>query len=367
MNAATNQNPASAFLTLHEIVKKARQKLNHDTWDYIVGGSETETTLKRNRAAIDALGFKPRVLRDVSVVDTSQEFLGEKLRLPVFFAPVGSLELFHPDNAMGVTRAAQTFGVAHMLSSVCQVKYDQLAEAVPDAMRLFQLYVHGDPDWVDSYVDRVQQAGYRAFCLTVDSAYYSRRERDLAKRNIRRSNVPGRHCQAAVTWKDVDRIKSKLSIPLILKGIGCAEDALLALDHGVDMIYVSNHGGRQLDFDRGSMEVLREVVDAVQGRAKVIVDGGFHRGTDIVKAIAMGADMVGLGRMQCYGLAAAGTEGVVRVLELLEIEVRTAMGLLGVTKLSELNRSYLCQQPLVGPSDPLSAFPHLSLEPGSFY
>lgn len=366
----TTTAPAAAtspFLTLHEIVQKARQRLNHDNWDYIVGGTETETTVQRNRASIDALAFKPRVLRDVSNIDISTEFLGRQLRLPVLLAPVGSLELFAPDSAIAAARAALQFGVAHMLSSVCEVRYDAVAQAVPDALRLFQLYVHGDPAWVDDIADRTVAAGCAAFCLTVDSAYYSRRERDIAQRNIRRSVVPGRENQPKLTWKDVDRLKSRLKVPLILKGIATAEDAVIALDHGVDMIYVSNHGGRQLDHDRGSMEVLPEVVDVVKGRATIIVDGGFNRGSDIVKAIAMGANMVGLGRMQCYGLAAAGVDGVVRMLELLEAEMRSCMGLLGVCKLSELNRSYLKEQAYSGPSHVLSAFPHLSLDDKAFY
>lgn len=358
---------ASPFLTLHEIVQKARQRLSHDNWDYIIGGTETETTVNRNRAAIDALAFKPRVLRDVSNIDPGTRFLGRDLRLPVLLAPVGSLELFSPDSAVAAARAALQFGVAHMLSSVCEVGFDEVAQAVPDALRLYQLYVHGDPAWVDDIADRTTIAGCSAFCLTVDSAYYSRRERDIAQRNIRRSVVPGRENQPKLTWKDVDRLKARLKVPLILKGIATAEDAIMAVDHGVDMIYVSNHGGRQLDHDRGSMDVLPEVVDAVKGRVTIIVDGGFNRGTDIVKAIAMGADMVGLGRMQCYGLAAAGVDGVVRMLELLEAEVRSCMGLLGVSTLAELDRTYLKALSYAGPSHVLSAFPHLSLEDRAFY
>jgi len=355
------------FLTLHEIVKKARQKLNHDNWDYIIGGTETETTVNRNRAAIETLTFKPRVLRNVSEVDASTMFLGRRLRLPVMLAPVGSLELFAPDAAVAAAKAAEQFGIAHMLSSVSVVNFEQVAKAVPNALRLYQLYVHGDAAWVDDLVDRADVAGCKAFCLTVDSAYYSRRERDIAKRNIRRSNVPGREFQPTLTWDDVDRIKSKLKIPLILKGISTAEDARLAVEHGVDMVYVSNHGGRQLDHDRGSMDVLPEIVEAVDRQAQIIIDGGFNRGTDIVKAIASGADMVGMGRMQCFGLAADGSQGVVRLLELLETEVRTAMGLLGVTCLSELNQSHVCKAAPVSNSHVLSAFPHLSLEDKSFY
>lgn len=371
ISAASHSSPsppnASPYLTLHEIVQKARQKLNHDNWDYIVGGTETETTVRRNRAALDAIAFKPRVLRDVSQIDMGTTFLGRKLRLPVLLAPVGSLELFHPDSAIAVATAAREFGVGHMLSSVSEVGFEAVHRAVPDALRMFQLYVHGDAAWVDDLVARTEAAGCAAFCLTVDSAYYSRRERDIAQRNIRRSVVPGREFQPKLTWKDVDRIKSKLKIPLILKGIATAEDAAMAVEHGVDMVYVSNHGGRQLDYDRGTLDVLPEVVHAVNGRAQIIVDGGINRGTDIVKAIAMGAQMVGMGRMQCYGLAADGANGIVRMLELLELEVRSAMGLLGVTAMSELNPSYVCKAADSSASHVLSAFPHLSLEPKAFY
>jgi len=357
----------ATFLTMHEIVQKARQKLNHDAWDYIVGGTETETTLRRNRASIDALAFRPRVLRDVSQIDLSTEFLGNTLRLPVLLAPVGSLELFSENAAADAVRAAGEFGVAHMLSSICAPGLEAVAKAAPNTQRLFQLYVHGDPAWVDDVAARAVHEGYSAFCLTVDSALYSRRERDLAKRNIRRSVVPGREHQATLTWKDVDRLKSNLSIPLILKGIMTAEDAELAVEHGVDMIYVSNHGGRQLDHGLGAMDALPEIVKIVNGRAKIMIDGGFNRGTDIVKAIACGADMVGLGRMQCYALAADGIAGVVRMLELLEIEIRICMGLLGVNSFKELNPRYLQSAPALGNSEVLSAFPLLSLDEKSFY
>lgn len=363
-----SSNPiTSEFLTLHEIVKKARQRLSLDSWEYIVGGSETETTVRRNRAALDALAFKPRVLRDVSKIDTSVKFLGRSLRLPVMLAPVGSLELFSAGGAVDVVKAADQFNIPHMLSSVSLIGLEQLAQECPEAQRLYQLYVHGGPDWVDDLAARAMAVGCEAFCLTVDSSYYSRRERDIIKRNIRRSKVPGREFQATITWADVDRLKSNLNIPLILKGIATAEDAKLAVEHGVDIVYVSNHGGRQLDHDRGSMAVLPEVVDAVKGKAQIIVDGGFNRGTDVVKALAMGADLVGLGRMQCYGLAADGQRGVYRMLELLETEVKIAMGLIGVTAIDELNQSHLCWADRVSDCDVLGAFPHLETEDKSFY
>ena len=358
---------APPFLALHELVKKARQKLSHDNWDYIVGGAETETTVRRNRLALDSLAFRPRVLRDVSQIDASANFLGRRLRLPIMLAPVGGLELFAPEGGGAAAKAAQEFGVSHMLSSVCEPGLDAVAQAAPAAQRIFQLYTRGDADWVDSVAERAIAAGYSAFCLTVDTAYYSRRERDIAKRHSRSGPMPERKYQARLTWSDVARLKAKFAIPLILKGIATAEDATLALEHGVDSIYVSNHGGRQLDHGRGTMDVLPEIVAAVGGRTPIIVDGGFNRGTDVVKALAAGASLVGIGRMQCVGLAADGQEGLVRLLEILEQEIRICLGLLGVRSWAELDRSYLHTAPPVGAGDTLGAFPLLSLEEKSFY
>ncbi|HEY6993202.1 MAG TPA: alpha-hydroxy acid oxidase [Xanthobacteraceae bacterium] len=352
------------FLNLHELVAKARQNLNQNDWDYIVGGAESETTLRRNRMAFESVAFRPRVLRDVSKVDASTEQFGRRLRLPVVLAPVGSLESFHSAGAESVVRATGEFGVGHMLSSVCDPGLEEIAAAAPGALRLFQLYVRGDAAWVDDHVERAIAYGYAGFCLTVDTAHYSRRERDIAKRFVTagRRRVQGRAFQAGLDWRTVERIKSKFTIPLAIKGIATAEDAAIALDHGVDWIYVSNHGGRQLDHGRGSLDVLPEIVDAVAGRARILIDGSICRGTDIVKAIAAGADLVGIGRMQCYALAAGGQAGVVRLLELLEDEVQRCLGLLGITRLAELDRSCLRAAAPANAPHVLSAFPLLKIE-----
>jgi glycolate oxidase len=251
-----------------------------------------------------------------------------------------------------------------MLSSVCDPGLEQLAAAAPNALRLYQLYVRGDEAWVDDHVERAIAHRYAAFCLTVDTAHYSRRERDIAKRFVTagRRRVQGRAFQAALDWRTVKRIKSRFQIPLAIKGIATAEDAAIALDHGVEWIYVSNHGGRQLDHGRGSMDVLPEVVKAVAGRAKIIIDGSICRGSDIVKAIAAGADLVGIGRMQCFALAAGGEAGVVRLLELLEDEVQRCLGLLGVNTLAELDGTYLHATPPANAPHVLSAFPLLKIE-----
>ena len=354
------------FQNLHEFIRKARANLNQNAWDYIVGAAETETTMRRNRMALDEIAFRPRVLRNVAKVDASVERFGRKMRLPVMLAPVGALEIFDPKGAAAsVTRGAGRFGAAHMLSSVSEPGLEKVAEAAPDAVRLFQLYVRGDDAFVEDHVSRAVANGYAAFCLTVDTAHYSRRERDIAKRYVRESRLrsTGGDFQKGLEWRTVKLIKDKYKIPLVLKGIATSEDAAIALDHGVEWIYVSNHGGRQLDHGRGAMHVLPEIVDAVKGRAKIMVDGGFCRGSDVVKAIAAGADIVGIGRMQCWALAAAGEAGVHRMLELLEDEVIRSLGLLGATSFAEVNKSMLHPATATNAPSVFSAFPLLEIEP----
>jgi isopentenyl diphosphate isomerase/L-lactate dehydrogenase-like FMN-dependent dehydrogenase len=356
---------ANDFQNLHELVAKARANLNQNAWDYIVGGTETETTLRRNRMSLDEIAFRPRVLRDVGKTDASVEVMGRKLRLPVLLAPVGALETFDPAGGGAVVRGVSAFGASHMLSSVSEPGLENVAKAAPDALRIYQLYVRGDDAFVDDRIERAIANGYAAFCLTVDTAHYSRRERDLAKRYVRanRRDVSGREYQMGLDWGSVKRIKDKYKIPLVIKGIATAEDAAIAVDHGVEWIYVSNHGGRQLDHGRGAMHVLPEIVTAVAGRAKIMVDGSFCRGTDIVKAIAAGADLVGLGRLQCWALAAGGEAGIVRMLELLEDEVQRCLGLLGVNTFAELDKSYLHAAATTNAPSVFSAFPLLEIEP----
>ena len=367
--AAAGSGLEERFQTLHEIVRAARQALAPAPWDYLVGGTETETTLRRNRQALDAIAFRPRVLRDVSRVEVAGACLGHPVRLPVLLAPIGSIETFTPGGAATAVAAAARFGVPQMLSSVCNPGLEATARAAPDALRIFQLYVRGDDAWVDGWVRRARDYGYRAFCLTVDSAWYSRRERDLARRFVKpwRAGATGLEYQMRLSWDQVKRFKdAHPDLPLILKGIATGEDADLACQHGVEVVYVSNHGGRQLDHGRGSAAVLGEVVRAVGGRARVWVDGGFARGSDLVKAMALGAELVGLGRLACMGLAAAGEAGLVRVLELLEEEARTCLGLLGVTGWGELDARYLAAETPVAAPSVTSAFPLLDLDPDRY-
>ncbi len=353
---------ATDFETMHEIVKVARANLDKGAWDYLMGGAETETTLRRNRRALASIALRPRVLRDMTKVDCSGTLLGKTLRIPVLLAPIGSVETFTPEGGVAPAKAAAEFGIVHMLSSRCAPGLEAVAAAA-DNLRMFQLYVRGGDDFVDDHARRAMSHGYYAFCVTVDSAHYSRRDRDLANRFVKkwRRNVVQSELdyQAAYDWDNVKRLKDTLAVPLILKGIMTAEDAGVAVEHGVEGVYISNHGGRQLDHGQGTLDVLPEIVRAVDGKAEVIIDGGFARGIDVVKAIAMGANAVGIGRLQGLALATAGVPGLVRALELLEIEMTVAMGLMGATSLAALDTSFITLAQPIGEASALSAFPLL--------
>ena len=332
------------FVSNEEIVQEARRRLSQGPWDYLVGASESETTMRRNRLAFDRVAFRPRVLVDVSSIDTSATFLGHSLRIPVILAPVGSLQVFIPEGGADVARAAGEFGTVQIVSSVTLPALEEIAAAT-DEPKIFQLYIHGDWEWTKEMIDRAKDAGYKGLCITVDIANYSRRERPMITRwtpisqRTRRDPV----WQASVTWESIDRIKDYAGLPFIIKGIATADDAALAIEHGVDVIWVSNHGGRQLDHGLGTIDFLPEIVDVAGDKAEIVVDGGVQRGSDVVKAVALGAKAVAIGKLQGWGLAANGTAGVVRVLEILEEEIRIAMGLMGVTSMEKLNRSYVCK------------------------
>ncbi len=353
-------NNDDQFLTLQEFVKGARDKLSIQSWDYLIGGAETETTLLRNRQALDSVAFRPRVLRNVETVDAGGSLLGHRLRLPVLLAPIGSFQDFDERGGVVPTLAAARFGAMHMLSSTCKPGPLEVAAAV-DYPKIFQLYVRGDQAFVDDNIRRAIDAGYVGFCFTVDLDAYGRRERDLAKRytTTARKSASGELNQLRFCWDDIKRIRDTYDIPLILKGIATAEDAKIAVDYGINAVYVSNHGGRQLDHGRGGLEVLPEVVDAVRGRAEIIFDGGVMRGSDVVKAMALGADAVGIGRLQGMAAAAAGEEGIVRMLEILETEVISALQLLGLTDFASLNDTCIHPASPVRTASPLSAFPLL--------
>ena len=352
------------FQTLQEIARAARGSLSRNAWDYLTGGAESETTLKRNRMGLDSIAFRPRVCRDVTGIDCSRELLGRRMRMPVTLAPMGSLQLLDPSGALGVARAAAEFGVTGFQSSLTKPEIEEVAPEI-DQPIIYQIYVRGDDSWVAEYVKRAIDAGCSAVCFTVDIAVYGRRERDLMKRyrppTRNAGDIDAFHFQTSWNWDNVKRFKDAHDIPLIIKGIATAEDAEIAVEHGVDVVYVSNHGGRQLDHGRGAIDALPEVVAAIRGRARVMIDGGFMRGTDVVKAIALGADAVGIGKLCGLGFAAGGQDGLMRLLEILEDEITTAMGLLGVTRLDQLGREYLGAAPPVDRPSLTSPYPFIEL------
>jgi glycolate oxidase len=347
------------FVSNQEIIVAARRNLTQNVWDYLTGGAESETTMRRNRFGLDGLAFRPRVLVDVSRVDASTTLLGRKLRAPVMLAPIGSLQAITPAGGVAVSRAAEEFGTLSFVSSVTQPSLEEIA-AASRSPKIFQLYVQGDMKWVEDILGRVKQAGYVALCLTVDTAHYGHRERQMMDRWLppSRRGVGYEH-RAGLTWKSLDAIKEIAGLPFILKGVATAEDAAIAVEHGVDIIYVSNHGGRQLDHGRATIDMLPEIVEAAAGKAQVVLDGGILRGSDVLKAIALGASAVCIGKLQGWGLAAGGQAGLVRVLELLEDEITTTMALLGVTRLDQLSPAYLCKVQPLGPAHEMSAFLHM--------
>lgn len=350
---------ASNFVTTQEIITQARRNLSQHVWHYLTGGAESETTMCRNRLALDSLALRPRVLVEVSKIDASTMFLGNRLRIPVMLAPIGSLQIMTPEGAVAVAKAAYEFGTLNFVSSVTQPNLEETAAATPHP-KIFQLYVQGDMRWVETLLARVKTAGYQALCLTVDTAYYGRRERQMMDRWLPPSRrLSGYEHRSAITWETMVAIKKFAGLPFILKGVATAEDAALAVEHGVSAIYVSNHGGRQLDHNRGTLEMLPEIVEAVAGRAAVVLDGGIVRGSDVLKALALGAQAVAIGKLQGWGLGAGGQQGLVQVLEILESEIITAMALLGITRIDQLTPEYLCKSQPIALSHEMSAFAHM--------
>ena len=343
----------SLYQTNEQIIQRARQNLAQGPWDYLVGGSESETTMRRNRLAFDKIAFRPRVLVDVSDTDVGTNFIGHKMTVPLLLAPVAGLEGFTPEGAVASARASEEFGIIQFVSSLTLPDLETVAEST-EATKMYQLYIHGDWEWTKAMISRIKEAGYKGICITADTASYSRRERPLLGRWTPASafDPSQQNWAQRVTWGTLDKIKSEAGLPVILKGVASKEDATLALDHDVDVIWVSNHGGRQLDHGLGTMDFLPEIVDVVAGRAEIVVDGGVQRGSDVVKAVAMGANAVAIGKMQGWGLAAGGSGGLLRTLQIFREEIYVAMSLMGVNSVDQLSKEYVCSaDPVTDPHE----------------
>lgn len=371
----THARTPGDLLTIPEVVAAARTSLPPPVWDYTCGGADGETTLRRNRSAFDHLAFRPRVLRGVGKPDVSTTFLGHRLSLPVMLAPVGSIAHFYPDGALACARVAERAGTASFVGTLSSPSLEDV-RAGGGCPLIFQLYVYGDRSWTERLVRRVEEAGYSALCITVDIAAYGRRERDLHNRFFPRESVERPNLgtldeaaglvvrdeyNAAFSWEDLAWLRRITDLPLIVKGILSPEDAELAVEHGADAIYVSNHGGRQLDHALASIEVLPEILEAVGDEAEVVADSGFMRGTDMVKALAMGAKAVAIGKLMVWSLAAGGEEVLLRTLELLETEIATTMANVGAGRVSDLApenlRPSLPPDPAPWPVGPLPSAP----------
>ena len=332
------QNGLAGIIRLTEFEALARAAMAPAAFDHVASGSWDEISLADNDAAWQRRRFRPRVLVDVADVDTSTTLLGSHSSFPLAIAPTAAHGIAHPDGEIATACAAAAAGVPFTLSTMSTRSIEEVATGAPDATRWFQLYVQRDRGLTRSFVERAAAAGYGAIVLTADLPVFGYRERDLRSgfRRPTHGNFPvaGPIDQAlletrSLTWSDLATIRSWSTLPLVLKGVMTAEDAALGIEHGVDGIVVSNHGGRQLDRVPAPVDVLAEVVRAVDGRAEVWVDGGVRRGLDIAIALALGARGVLLGRPVIWALAAGGQAGVERALAIMRTEFELALALLG--------------------------------------
>jgi isopentenyl diphosphate isomerase/L-lactate dehydrogenase-like FMN-dependent dehydrogenase len=341
----------------------ARERLDPTIWDYIAGGAEDEVTLRANRTAFERIRLRPRMLVDVSACDLTTTALGTPLNMPIFVAPMGYQALAHQEGEVAMARGAGAAGALLVASTLATRSLEEIAAAASGPL-WFQLYVYAERQISAALVRRAEAAGYQALVLTVDLPRLGKRERDernsfglpphLQMRNfldvggeempaIASGSALAAHAAAnidpSLTWEALDWLRSLTPLPVLVKGILTGEDATLAVAHGAAGIVVSNHGGRQLDGVAASIEALPEVVAAVGGRCEVFVDGGVRRGTDVLKALALGARAVLVGRPALWGLAANGAEGVQAVLQMLRDELELAMALAGRSTLAGIEAS----------------------------
>ena len=349
----------------------ARERLSPDAYDYYAGGAHDEVSLRGNRAAYDRLSLAYRVLVDVSRRDLSTTVLGQPVSMPVLVAPTAFHRLADPEGEVATVRAAGRAGTAMILSTLSTSTIESVVAAASGPV-WFQLYVYKDRAATEGLVRRAEAAGCRALVLTVDAPLLGRRERDVRNRftlppglsvanllPVGYGDLPevadsglaayvASFLDPSLTWKDVAWLRSITTLPLLVKGIVRPDDALRAAEAGAAGLVVSNHGGRQLDTSPATLDVLPEIVDALSShghRLEVLMDGGIRRGTDVLKALALGARAVLVGRPVLWGLAAGGEAGAVRVLEILRGELDLAMALAGAPTIAEITRDLVRRGP----------------------
>lgn len=348
--------PLTDLLTLDDIEARARDIMLPAVHAYVAGGAADEITLRWNREKYQDIRLRQRVLRDLSGLDCSTTLLGQRMAMPLLLAPAGAQMLAHPEGELATVRGAGAVGTTTVLSCASNTSIEEVMAAATSPV-WFQLYFFKDRSLTKALVERVQAAGVKALCVTVDHPVDGARDRQFRARLVIPPGVTYPHYAgirepasvktldlvqpADQQWRDIEWLRSFTKVPLLLKGVMDPADAATGLKVGADGIMVSNHGGRDLDTLPATIEVLPSVVEAVAGRVPVIVDGGIRRGTDVVKAIALGAAAVQIGRPYVYGLAVGGAAGVTQVLKILRQELLMAMALLGCPTIGSINRTIL--------------------------
>jgi isopentenyl diphosphate isomerase/L-lactate dehydrogenase-like FMN-dependent dehydrogenase len=333
-------------INVWEYEQLAEQKLDANAYAYFAGGAGDEVTLRDNLAAFERRKLRPRVLVDVSAVSTATTILGTDVELPILIAPLALQRMAHPEGELATARAAAAAGTIMCLSTAATARPAEVAATAPGAPRWFQVYVFADRSETEELIAEAVESEYSALLLTVDTPFLGRRERDIRidfkipEHLVVSGDIFGGGFDTRLSWRDLEWLAG-YGLPVVVKGILTAEDARLACEHGAAAVVVSNHGGRQLDGVSSSLDALEEVVDAVDGHAEVLLDGGVRRGTDALKALALGADAVLIGRAMLWGLAAAGEEGVAHVLELLRYEVELGLALLGCASPAVVTRGHV--------------------------
>ena len=324
----------------------AEEKLDANALAYFAGGAGDEVTLRDNLAAFERRKLRPRVLVDVGSVSTTTTVLGTEISMPILLAPLALQRMAHDQGELATARAAASAGTVMCLSTAATVRPAEVAEAAPDGRRWFQVYVFEQRGLTEELISEAVDNGFSALVLTVDAPYLGRRERDIRvdfkipEQLTVSGDIFGIGFDSSLSWRDLEWLAG-YGLPVVVKGILTEEDAALACEHGAAGIVVSNHGGRQLDGVPAALDVLEEIVAAVAGRAEVYLDGGVRRGTDALKALALGADAVFVGRPLVWGLAVSGEDGVADVLRLLRDEVELGLALLGCASPAEVTRRHV--------------------------
>jgi 4-hydroxymandelate oxidase len=359
-------NPKDAFSVM-DFEDAARRALPEAHFGYMASGVDDDLTLKANREGFQHIELRTRRLIDVSKVDTRVDLFGTTFDYPIFICPTGAQRMFNPDAELATARAAKAKGALQILSTVTSVSYEEIAQARGGPV-WYQLYAPAKWEQAEHIIKRVEAAGCPALALTVDllggrntETYNRARRADKRDCNDCHTGAPGSDLSVrpmfkgldmtgfqmnspSMTWDFVDRVKKTTKMKFLLKGLESQEDAKLAVEHGVDGIIVSNHGGRSMETLRGTIESLPEVVDAVGGRIPVLVDGGFRRGSDVIKALALGARAVGIGRPYLWGLSSFGQPGVERVLDIMRGELQLAMRQCGKTSLAQIDKNTIAMK-----------------------